>query len=373
MVYLDYSATTPVNKEVLDTFNKTCLEFPGNPNSLHKLGVKSNELINAATRQIADILNVKEEEIIYTSGASESNNLAIKGIALKYQKRGNHIITTSQEHPATYGPISYLQTLGFECDFVDLDENGKIDLNNLKSLLREDTILVTIASVSSEIGIVQNINEVSKIVKENSKAFIHVDMTQSIGKIEVDLDNIDLASFSAHKIFGIKGVGALIKKNKIGLEPIIHGGKSTTAFRSGTPALPLIVSFAKALRLATDNLQEKINQIQSYNNYLKENLIKYDKVHINSNHTCIPQILNISVLGVKPETMLHALEAHDIYISTQTACSSNDTISKAVLALTKNKEAAESSIRISLSYTTTQEELDYFLEKFNQVYNELVR
>lgn len=371
MIYLDYSATTPVNKEVLSSFSKAVIEYPGNPNSLHKLGLESNKLIEASTKQIAKILGVKENEIIYTSGSSESNNLAIKGIADKYKNRGKHIITTNFEHSSIYGPISYLQKDGFDVDFVKTLDNGLVDLEDLERLIRDDTILVTICSVNSEIGVRQPIEEIKKIVKKHEKCFLHVDMTQSIGKEKISLDDIDLVSFSAHKFYGLKGIGCLIKKEKIALEPIIHGGKSTTIYRSGTPCLPLIVSLAKALRLAYENFDAKYEHVKELNSYLKEKLSHYDLVRINSNDYCIPHILNISVLNVKPETMQHALEEYDIYISTKTACSSKENISRAVLALTNDKERAASSVRISLSYLTTKEECDEFLKAFDKCYKEL--
>lgn len=371
MIYLDYSATTPVNKEVLASFSKAAIEYPGNPNSLHKLGLESNKLIEASTKQIAKILGVKENEIIYTSGSSESNNLAIKGIADKYKNRGKHIITTNFEHSSIYGPISYLQKDGFDVDFVKTLDNGLVDLEDLERLIRDDTILVTICSVNSEIGVRQPIEEIKKFVKKHEKCFLHVDVTQSIGKEKISLDDIDLVSFSAHKFYGLKGIGCLIKKEKIALEPIIHGGKSTTIYRSGTPCLPLIVSLAKALRLAYENFDAKYEHVKELNSYLKEKLSHYDLVRINSNDYCIPHILNISVLNVKPETMQHALEEYDIYISTKTACSSKENISRAVLALTNDKERATSSVRISLSYLTTKEECDEFLKAFDKCYKEL--
>ena len=371
MIYLDYSATTPVNKEVLASFSKAAIEYPGNPNSLHKLGLESNKLIEASTKQIAKILGVKENEIIYTSGSSESNNLAIKGIADKYKNRGKHIITTNFEHSSIYGSISYLQKDGFDVDFVKTLDNGLVDLEDLERLIRDDTMLVTICSVNSEIGVRQPIEEIKKIVKKHEKCFLHVDMTQSIGKEKISLDDIDLVSFSAHKFYGLKGIGCLIKKEKIALEPIIHGGKSTTIYRSGTPCLPLIVSLAKALRLAYENFDTKYEHVKELNSYLKEKLSHYDLVRINSNDYCIPHILNISVLNVKPETMQHALEEYDIYISTKTACSSKENISRAVLALTNDKERAASSVRISLSYLTTKEECDEFLKAFDKCYKEL--
>ena len=371
MIYLDYSATTPVNEEVLDTFVKVSRNFPGNPNSLHRLGVSSRELIDASTKQIADILNVKPSEIIYTSGASESNNTAIKGICLQYQNRGKHIITTNFEHSSIYGPISYLQTLGFEVDFVKTDANGIVDLDDLKSLLRDDTILVSITAVNSEIGIVEPIEEIGKILKDYPKCFFHSDLTQIIGKKEINLENVDLASFSAHKFFGLKGIGGLIKKEKINLVPLIHGGKSTTIYRSGTPAVALIASFAKALRLAYVDIEKHYNYVTKLNNMVKEELEKYSNIHINSNNKCSPYILNLSVMGIKPETMLHALEEEEIFISTQTACSSGNSYSKAVYSLTNDKELASSSIRISLSYVTKEEEIKIFLDKFIKIVDKL--
>jgi cysteine desulfurase len=372
MIYLDYSATTPTSKEVLDSFNKASLDYIGNPNSLHTLGVKASELINKATEQIAKLLNVKPSEIIYTSGASESNNMAIKGICEKYENRGKHIITTHYEHSSIYGPLGYLQNKGYEVDFVTENSDGTVNLENLKSLIREDTILVSVCAINSEIGIKQPINEIGKIIKEkNSKCFYHVDATQAISKINVDLSNIDLVSFSAHKFFGIKGIGGLIKKEKIMLEPLIHGGKSTTIFRSGTPQLPLIVSMSKALRIALEDLDNKYNYVQDLNNYLKEELSKLENVYINSNDICIPHMLNISVIGIKPETFLHALEKYEVYISTQTACSSEKAISQSVYTLTQDEERAKSSLRISLSYKTTKEELEEFLKIFKICLKEL--
>lgn len=373
MTYLDYSATTPVSDEVLESFCEVSRKYIGNPNSLHRLGTEANEMINKATNQIAKLLNVKPTEIIYTSGSSESNNLAIKGIAEKYKNRGNHIITTPFEHSSINGPLNYLSDNGFEVDIVKLDENGLVDIENLKSLIKDTTILVSINSVNSEIGLRQPIEEIGKILKEYPKLFFHVDMTQSIGKINIPLDNVDLMSFSAHKIYGIKGIGCLIKKEGINLEPMIHGGKSTTIYRSGTPATGLICSISKALRLALENLDEKYNHVLEINNYLKENLKKYENVYINSNDYSIPFMLNVSVIGIKPETLLHALEQDDIFISTQSACSSNTTLSKAVLSLTNDKKRAESSVRISLSALTTKEEIDTFLKSFDKIYENLVR
>ena len=372
MVYLDYSATTPVRKEVLDTFVEASLKFIGNPNSLHKLGTDSKNLIDSATKQIESILKIKDKEIIYTSGSSESNNMVIKGVANKYKNRGKHIITTPFEHSSVYGPLNYLTDNGFEVEFLNIDENGLVDLEHLKSIIRDDTILVSVASVNSEIGILQPIKEIGEIIREFPKCYFHSDMTQSVGKVSVPMDNVDFISFSAHKFFGVKGIGCLLKRNNIVIEPLIHGGKSTSIYRSGTPQLPLIVSMSKALRLVYQDFDIKYNHVLMLNNYLKSELSKYSNVYINSNNKCIPHILNISVIDVKPETMLHALEEYGIYISTQSACSSTNTESKAVLSLTKDERRAKSSIRISISYMTTKEQIDLFIEAFRKCLERLV-
>ncbi len=359
MTYLDYSATTPVNDEVIESYVRACKNFIGNPNSLHRLGIEANSLMKEATEQIASLLGVKSSEIIYTSGSSESNNTAIKGIAFQYQNRGKHIITTELEHSSVIAPLQYLVSLGFEVDFVPLDSDGKVNLEALKKLLRNDTILVSIGSVSSELGILQPIEEIAQLLKSYPKCFFHVDMTQSIGKVKLSLENIDLISFSAHKFYGMKGIGVLVKKEPIMLEPLIHGGKSTTIFRSGTPALALIVSLAKALRLAFQNMES--NQIHELNRYLRNELEKIEPIHINSPETAIPHILNFSVPGIKPETLQHSLEEKDIFISTQTACSKGGP-SSAVMALTHNESYATSSVRVSISYLTTKEEISYFVK-----------
>lgn len=365
MVYLDYSATTPVNEEVLESFSKTCRNFIGNPNSLHKLGVEANNLSKKATEQIATLLNIKPSEIIYTSGSSEANNTVMKAM-LQYQNRGKHIITTKLEHSSVIAPLQYLMKYGFEVDFVKLKKDGTVDLEDLKQLLREDTVLVTIASVNSEIGIRQPIDEIGKIVKKNPKCFFHVDMTQSVGKVPVSFDYVDFASFSAHKFFGLKGIGVLVKKEGISIEPLIHGGKSTTIYRSGTPALPLIVSLSKALRLSLTDLEEKQKHVFNLNQYVRSVLKEMKGIHINSDEGCIPHILNFSVEGMKPETLQHALEEYDIYISTQTACSKGGA-SMAVLEVTKNEAFANSSVRISIASITTKEEIDYFLDSLKKV------
>lgn len=370
MIYLDYSATTPVATEVLDTFVKTSKNYIGNPNSLHTLGVKSKKLMDQATLQITQLLGVQKNELIYTSGATESNNLAIKGIVGKYPNRGKQIITTSLEHSSILEPLHQLENQGYHIRYVHLLQDGAVDLVHLKKLLEEeDTVLVSIAMTSSEVGILQPIEEIGEIIKEYPKCFFHSDITQALGKVPVSLHNVDLASFSAHKFYGLKGIGGLVKKEKVELKPLFDGGKSTTRYRSGTPALALITSLAKALRLSLETIN--VEYVKQLNEKIQMELKEIPDVHINSTSQSIPHILNISIHGVKPETLLHALEEKDIYISTMSACSSSQSESLAVKSVTHNTLDATTSIRISLSVHTTQEEVDTFLKVFKEVISKL--
>lgn len=370
MIYLDYSATTPTNEEVLNTFVKTSRDFIGNPNSLHSLGVQAKKLMNKATEQLANLLHIKAEELIYTSGATEANNLAIKGIIGKYPNRGRQIITTPLEHSSVLEPLNKLEKNGYHIRYVKLNEDGTVNMEHLKQLLdEEDTILVSIAMVSSELGILQPINKIGELIKKYPKCFFHSDITQALGKIPVSLEGVELASFSAHKFYGIKGIGGLVKKDKVELEPLFDGGNSTTIYRSGTPALALIVSLAKALRLALETMNP--TYVEQLNQEIQTTVQKMPQVFINSTSKSIPHILNISVYGVKPETLLHALEEHQIYISTMSACSSDKAESLAVKTVTHNKENATSSIRISLSVHTTKREVEEFLSIFQSLVEKL--
>ncbi len=371
MIYLDNSATTMVDDRVLETFNKVCKNYPGNSNSLHSLGIKSKELEEYATEKISNLLGVKPSEIIYTSGASESNNTVLKGVASKYKNRGNHIITTPLEHSSVLETCKYLESKGFIIDYVKIKDNGLIDIDDLERLLTDNTILVSVAYVDSELGIRQDIDTISKIVKKHPKCYFHVDATQAIGKIKVDPTSIDFISMSAHKIFGLKGIGLLIKKDNIVIDNLIHGGKSTTIYRSGTPALPLICSLMKALELVIPNIDKNYEYVSSLSRKIKDNLKKYDNIHINSTENSIPYIINFSVIGVKPETFIHTMEEEDIYLSTKSACSTSD-ISLSVDSIYHNREISMSSIRISLSYKNTEEEIDKFIKAFDKIYNKLV-
>ena len=371
MIYLDYSATTPVDKRVLNTFNKVCIDYPGNSNSLHKLGADAHELEMYATDRINELLKLNNKDIIYTSGASEANNQAIKGICFKYKNRGKHIITTYLEHSSVINSMKYMSDLGYEVDYVRLDDDGRVDLEHLKKLLRDDTIFVSICMVDSELGIKQPIEEIANILKDYPKCFFHVDCTQALGKVDIDFNLMDLASLSMHKIYGMKGIGMLIKNKSINILPLIHGGKSSTIYRAGTPALPLIVSSMKAIELAVCELTTKYEYVDKFKNKILNKIRSYDGVDINSTKYSISYVINISLNKIKPETFVHAMDEYDVYISTKSACSDAGAMSDAVYAVVKDRERASSSIRISLSYKTTEEEVNKFLVLFDEVYKKL--
>ncbi len=366
MVYLDYAATTPVNEEVLACFNKVCKEYIANANSSHSLGIKSNELVTGSTNIIANFLKVKPNEIIYTSGSTESNNTAIKGVVKAYPNRNKLIITTKLEHSSILEPLESLKKEGFLIEYINILEDGLIDLNHLKQLLKKEPLLVTISCVDSELGIRQPIEEIGKLIKEYPKTIFHSDITQAIGKLNFSLADVDMASFSAHKFYGLKGIGIIMKKENILLHPLIEGGKSTTIYRSGTPNLPMIASIAKAVKIL------KINDISYLNKIIIDKLIQYPQVKINSTKNSIPEIINFSILSVKGETFLHMLEKYGVYISTKTACSKSNDYSLAVFEVTKDKIRASSSLRISMSYLTTKEEIDKFLTIFDKCYQEML-
>ncbi len=371
MIYLDYSATTPMRFEVLDTYNKTSKDFFGNPNSLHELGVKAKNLMNSATKQIAEIFNINENEITYTGGATMSNNLALIGIVMHNHKKGKHIIVSKLEHPSIYAICDYLSSIGFEISYVNNDEEGLIDFEDLKKLIREDTILVSICAVNSELGIRQPLKMIRQIIKkENPNTVFHSDMTQAIGKVSISMHDVDLATFTAHKIYGPKGIGVLYKNNSIGITPILFGSGKTNMLNPGTPAVPLIVALSKAVRLATTDIEKRERFIERLNAKIIDALKKYNGVMINKTKYSIPHILNISLRNIKAETFIHALEEYEIYISSNTACSSA-TLSSSVMAVYNDKVRASSTLRISLSHLTTTDEVNKFIQYFDEIYRKL--
>lgn len=370
MVYLDYSATTPVLPEVLDSYNKVTEEYFGNPNSLHGLGIKSRELLNSATEQIAELLNIKETEFIYTSGATEANNLALIGTALTYHRYGKKIVVSKMEHPSIYGICKYLEKQGFIIEYVDVTEEGVIDFDDLKRKVTKDTILVSICAVNSETGARQPLKTVRQVIRKNNEnCILHSDMTQAIGKVNVSVNDVDLASMSGHKIYGPKGIGLLYKNKNLVLTPLLYGAHEGE-LHPGTPALPLIVSFAKALRLALKDLQKKEETVRKYNETIVAHLSEYPNIKINSSKYCIPHILNISLMNIKPETFIHALEEDEVYVSSNTACSSGEP-SKSVMNMYDDDMRSRTTIRISLSYLTLPSEISEFLNSFDKNYNKL--
>ena len=371
MIYLDYSATTPVAYDVLESYTRATKDFMGNPNSLHSLGVKSKALMHSAVKQISDIFNVLESEITFTAGATMSNNLALIGTALANMKYGNHILVSKLEHPSIYSICKYLENIGFEIGYIDNTEEGLIDFENLKHQMRDDTILVSVCAVNSEMGIRQPLKMIRQIIKkENSHTFLHSDMTQALGKIPVNFHDVDLASATAHKIYGPKGIGLFYKNSRVPFTPLLYGSGQTNMYNPGTPPVPLIVAFSKAIRLATVDLDKRENFIRRLNERIVNELKKYEDIKINQTKICIPQILNISFENIKAETFLHALEEYEIYVSTNTACSSGE-ISTAVMAVYNDKKRASSTLRISLSYLTTTDEINKFLSCFRLVYEKL--
>ena len=371
MIYLDYSATTPVSYDVLETYNTVTKEFIGNANSLHSLGVKSKKLYNSAKKQISDIFSVLESEITFTSGATESNNMALIGFAFANAKRGNHIIVSKLEHPSIYKICDYLQTQGFEIDYVNNDTDGLIDFENLRSLIRPTTILVSICAVNSEVGVRQPLKMIRQVIrKENENTVLHSDMTQAVGKVSVNLHDVDMASFSGHKIYGPKGIGLFYKSSRVNVAPIIIGSSKEESLRPGTIALPLVASFAKALRLSTSDIDKKENFVRRLNEKICNDIKDLEGIRINKTKISIPHILNISLDGIRPETFIHALEEYDIYVGTNTACSSGD-LSTSVMAIYNDKRRAVSTIRISISHLTTTDEVNKFLNSFKIVYNKL--
>lgn len=373
MIYLDYSATTPVSYDVLESYNKATRDYIGNANSIHSLGVKSKALLNCATKQIAELLNIKESEVIYTSGATESNNMALIGAMLQYKNRGNHLIVSKLEHPSIYAICNYLETLGFQVSYVNNDTDGLIDFEDLKKKIRPETILVSICGVNSETGVRQPLKTIRQIIKkENPNTIFHSDLTQAFGKVSINLFDVDMASMSGHKIFGPKGIGLLYKNSKVSLIPIIHGSTRYNNLRPGTPPLPLIVALSKAMRLALNDLDRKEAFVKRLNDKIVNDISHYKDIKINQTKYSIPHILNISLMNIKPESFVHAMEEHEVYISTNTACSSGD-LSTSVMAIYNDKARATTTIRISLSSITTLDEVNKFLTFFHGEYQKFIK
>ena len=373
MLYLDYSANTPVDEEVLQCFCEAERRYPGNANAHHQAGAAAKAAINEATRSIARCLGAPPAGIIYTSGASEANNLAVKGLAALGGTAGRHILSTPLEHSSVSGSLEALQKQGYEVELLDILPDGTVDLADLKKRLRPDTVLVAVTAVDSELGVVQPIAEIAELLKAYPNCHFHVDATQAVGKIPVRFEGMDTMSLTAHKFYGLNGIGILVKRLGLALPPLIHGGESTTPYRSGTPTVALACSLALALEKATTKLPARAATVRSLNDRLRTELSRYPKVRINSPANAVPHILNLSVQGVKGTVFQRELDAHGVCVSVKSACSSDGLPSRAVLAVSQDRRNALSSWRISLSHLTTEEEVTGFLYAFADCYNSLTR
>ena len=365
MIYLDYSANTPADPRVLDRFCTVEHSCIGNANSHHQAGAAAKAEIDAATMKIASLLGVQPAEVIYTSGASESNNFALKGLARLSRHVGKHIISTPLEHSSVSGTLTALQEQVCEIDLVDIQRDGTIDLEHLKDLLRPDTIAVAVTLADSELGVVQPVDKIAEILKDYPNCRLHVDATQAVGKIPVSFEGVDTMSLTAHKFYGLNGIGLLLKRRNLALEPLIHGGESTTIYRSGTPTVALASSLALALELAVNELPERAAHVQKLNAELRAALSRRPDVRINSPEHAIPHILNLSVQNVKGTVFQRELDAHGVCVSVKSACSSDGLPSRAVFAVSRDRRNALSSWRISLSHLTTEAEIQEFLQVFD--------
>lgn len=367
--YLDNSATTVVVAPVKDIMIKTMCEDFGNPSSLHLKGVDAEKYVKKAREIIAKSLKVDEKEIIFTSGGTESNNLALIGTALANQRAGKHIITTCFEHASVLSTMDFLKNMGFEITYLAVDSDGKIDLNQLKESLRADTILVSVMYVNNEIGAVEPVSEISKIIKAyNPDIVFHVDAIQAYGKyiINPKKQGIDLLSISGHKIHGPKGSGFLYASGKVKLKPIIYGGGQQKGMRSGTENVPAIAGLGEAVKYSYDNFNEKIEKLYSLKDYFIDEVSKIDNVKINSKKgkESAPHIVSVSFIGVRSEVMLHTLEDRGIFVSAGSACSSNKqkNVSATLKGIGLKPEEIDSTIRFSFCYETTKEEIDYAVD-----------
>ncbi|MEG0329561.1 MAG: cysteine desulfurase family protein [Longicatena sp.] len=369
MIYLDYSSTTPIQSEVLKTYTMLLSSYYGNSDSLHDLGRESSKLMEQSRAQIAQLLHVLEEEIYFTSCASESNNYAIKGYAWKNQKKGKHIITSCVEHSSILNACEQLETeFGFEITYLPLTKAGIVDVDELQKALRKDTILVSLMMVNNETGALNPIKECAKIVHEGSRAAFHMDGVQGLGKYPVDLSYVDMATFSAHKIYGLKGSAIFFKRKNIEVMSLISGGQQERGLRGGTSNTPCNIVFAKTLRLALTDLNEHQIYVGALNKYLREQLSMIEDVVINSDIHCSVYILNISCLKIGSEIMLNALNERGFCVSAQSTCSSKSkAISKVILAMGLGVERATHAIRISLSHMTTKEELTKFSNAIKEI------
>ncbi len=369
-IYLDNSSTTRVYKECVELSADVMYNLYGNPSSLHRKGIEAEKLIKTAKEQIADSLKASANEIFFTSGGTESDNLAIRGVC--GANRGRHIISTAIEHPAVLNTIQNKEKSGYAVDLLPVSKNGVVDLERLSKLIRKDTALVSVMYVNNEIGTIEPVEKISKIVKSaNPGTVFHIDAVQAYGKIPFTAASCgaDLISLSSHKIHGPKGVGALYVKNKTKLSPIIFGGGQQNGIRPGTENVPGIAAFGLAAKLACENVLENGRKMEMLRNRLRDGIARrVDNIEINTpNKNAAPHILNISFANIKSEVLLHSLEIDGIYVSSGSACSSHKKGPSYVLtAIGTGRNMIDGSIRFSLSEFTTEDEIDYTIDKVTE-------
>ena len=372
-VYFDNSATTKVFPEVAELMTKIMCEDYGNPSSLHMKGVQAEQYLRYAKETLAGILKVKENEILFTSGGTESDNLALVGCAMANRRRGNHLITTAIEHPAILQTMHYLENQGFRVTYLPVDDYGRIRLESLRRAMTPGTILVSIMHTNNEIGSLQPIAEAGALIKQiNPYTLFHVDAVQGFGKSKIlpKKMNIDLLSVSGHKIHGPKGIGLLYVGEKVKIQPIVYGGGQQQNLRSGTENVPGVAGLAKAAQMLYEHLDEDIRHLHECKRHFIEGLSKITDVQVNGilpedpfGESTAPHVVSVSFAGVRSEVLLHALEEKGIYVSAGSACSAHKPQPSATLkAIGVDKSLLESTIRFSFSVFTTMEEIDYALE-----------
>ncbi|TDO73018.1 cysteine desulfurase [Halanaerobium saccharolyticum] len=373
-IYLDNAAATKALPEVTAAVVDALEKSYANPSSLHRFGLKSEKILKKSRKIIAEYLEVKAKEIIFTSGGTESNNLAIRGITKAYENRGRHLITSPIEHSSVAELFKALENEGWQVDTVNVDQEGHVDLEHLSHLITEKTILVSIMQVNNELGTIQPTRKIAEIIKrKNPLSFFHVDGVQAFGKIYSNLSQwpVDLYSISGHKIHGPKGIGALYIKEGTNLKPLVYGGGQERNLRSGTENIPGIAGLREAVKKlpqlsAAEKADKNLAKIRTYLlNYLQE----IEEVVINSPTAGAPHIINFSLPGIKGETMLHALESQGIYISTGSACSSKKKGSRIINACGLSQKRSESALRVSLNKEITNDDLDYFIKTLEEQIN----
>lgn len=371
--YFDNSATTKVLDSVRDIVVKTMTEDYGNPAAKHRKGMEAEQYIRDARKIIADTMKVQEKEILFTSGGSESNNMALIGTAWANQRAGKHIISTSIEHPSVYNPLGVLEELGFEVTILPVDHDGHISLKELKEAIRPDTILVSTMYVNNEVGAVEPVEEIAKIIKaRNPSTLYHVDAIQAYGKyvIRPKKQGIDLLSVSSHKIHGPKGVGFLYIRNGVKIKPLIYGGGQQAGMRSGTENVPGVAGFGAAAKEMYTNHAEKVQKLLELKDYMTDRLGEIEGTVINSKkgEASAPQIVSVSFEGVRSEVLLHALEDKGVYVSSGSACSSNHPgISGTLKGIGVAQKLLDSTIRMSFGMFNTKEEVDYTIDVLKEL------